>query len=330
MVRPVHLPQPDQAATDLAVARRVLTQEADGLRALVSAIDERFAMACDILANVRGRVIVTGMGKSGHIARKIAATMASTGTPAQYVHPGEASHGDLGMIRQEDAVLAMSNSGETAELGDLLEYTRRFDIPLIAITSNPSSTLARIADVLLQLPQAPEATASVLAPTTSTTMNLALGDALAVALLERKGFTPDDFRTYHPGGKLGRRLLKVRDLMHGGEEIPIGRPTDRMSDIVLKMTEKRFGVIGVVDASTEMLIGVITDGDLRRHMRADMLSLRADEVMTRHPISTQADALAAEVLGVMNTRRISALFVLEEGRPVGIIHIHDLLRAGVA
>lgn len=330
MVRAVHLPQPAQAEVDLAAARRVLSMEADGLKALAAAIDERFAMACDILAGVRGRVIVTGMGKSGHVARKIAATMASTGTPAQYVHPAEASHGDLGMIRQEDAVLAMSNSGETAELGDLLEYTRRFDIPLIAITSNPASTLGRVADVCLALPQVPEATSSVLAPTTSTTMNLALGDALAVALLERRGFSSDDFRTFHPGGKLGRRLLKVADLMHGAGELPLGRRTDRMSEIVLSMTEKRFGVIGIVDDADGNLVGVITDGDLRRHMSARLLELTAEDVMTRKPISTQADALAAEVLGVMNARRISSLFVLEDGHPVGIVHIHDLLRAGVA
>jgi len=330
MVRAVHLPQPAQAEVDLAAARRVLSLEADGLKALAAAIDERFAMACDILAGVRGRVIVTGMGKSGHIARKIAATMASTGTPTQYVHPAEASHGDLGMIRQEDAVLAMSNSGETTELGDLLEYTRRFDIPLIAITSNPASTLGRIADVCLALPQVPEATSSVLAPTTSTTMNLALGDALAVALLERRGFSADDFRTFHPGGKLGRRLLKVADLMHGADELPLGRLTDRMSEIVLSMTEKRFGVIGIVDDTDGHLAGVITDGDLRRHMSARLLELTAEDVMTRRPISTQVDALAAEVLGVMNARRISSLFVLEDGHPVGIVHIHDLLRAGVA
>jgi arabinose-5-phosphate isomerase len=326
----VALAQQELSDADLAVARRVLRVEADGLLALAESVDDSFVAACAILAGVRGRVIITGMGKSGHIARKIAATFASTGTPAQYVHPGEASHGDLGMIREGDAVLAMSNSGETTELADVIEYTRRFHIPLIAITGNPTSTLAKHADVVLILPPVPEAAADVLAPTTSTTMNLALGDALAVALLERRGFDAEDFRRFHPGGKLGRRLLKVADLMHGAEELPLAAPGDSMAVTVLRMTEKRFGVIGVADAAG-VLIGVITDGDLRRHMRPDLLERKAGDVMTGKPVTTTGDALAAEVLGVMNERRISSLFVVGSGdRPIGIIHIHDLLRAGVA
>ena len=315
-------------AADLASALRVLKLEAEGLEALARALDGRFARAVDLLSGVQGRVVVTGMGKSGHIARKIAATFASVGTPALYVHPAEASHGDLGMITKADAVLAISNSGETTELSDLLGYTRRFSILLIAITSGPASTLAETADVTLVLPAAPEACPLGLAPMTSTTMTLALGDALAVALLERKGFSAADFQVLHPGGRLGRKLLRVADIMHTGAEIPVAAPTAKMADALLTMTAKHFGCVGVVE--DKKLIGIITDGDLRRHVGPGFLDKSAGEVMTPAPKTIRPGALASEALGLMNARNITNLFVVEDGAPVGILHVHDILRAGVA
>ena len=272
------------------------------------------------------------MGKSGHVARKIAATLASTGTPALFVHPAEASHGDLGMIVEGDAVLALSNSGETAELADLIAYTRRFAIPLIAITGGAQSSLAQAADVALILPPAPEACPMGLAPTTSTTMQMALGDALAVALLTRRGFSPTDFRRFHPGGKLGAKLRRARDLMHTGSELPLAAPDTPMHDALLLMTEKRFGCLGAVDAEGR-LVGILTDGDLRRAMGPDLLSRRLGEVMNRTPRSIGPDALAAEALHQMNTATspFTTLFVVDAAqKPLGILHIHDLLRAGLA
>lgn len=315
---------------DIAVAKRVLRTEAAGLAALEACIDARFVDACDLIARVEGRLIVTGMGKSGHVARKIAATFASTGTPAQFVHPGEASHGDLGMITAADAILAISNSGETRELGDILEYARRFSIPLIAITARADSVLARHCDVLLGLPDAREAASAVLAPTTSTTMTLALGDALAVAMLERRGFTASDFRTFHPGGKLGQSLIRARDVMHAGEELPLAAPADTMDRVILRITEKRFGCAGLTDAQGR-LIGIVTDGDLRRHIDdAGLMGLPAERVMTPDPVTVAPDALAVEVMGLLDRRKISVVFVVDERRrPVGIVHLHDLLRAGV-
>jgi arabinose-5-phosphate isomerase len=274
------------------------------------------------------RVIVTGMGKSGHIANKIASTLASTGTPAVFVHPAEASHGDLGMITGDDVVIALSNSGETSELADLVTYTRRFKIPLIAITGRANSTLAVAADVALVLPNTPEACPMGLAPTTSTTVMLALGDALAVAMLERKGFSADDFHLLHPGGKLGRLLLRVAGIMHTGDEVPLIGGDRSMADTLLLMTSKSFGCAGIVDDDGR-LKGIVTDGDLRRHMSGDLLSLKTEEVMTADPLSVQPSTLASEALGFMNARSITTLFVVEDGRPVGIIHIHDCLRAGV-
>ncbi len=321
-----HSPAP---AGDLAAAARVIETEAEALHALARTLDTRFCRALDVLGSVRGRVIVSGIGKSGHIARKIAATFASTGSPAQFVHPAEASHGDLGMVTAEDAVLALSNSGETVELSDLLSHAKRFAIPLIGITSRAESTLARHADVALVLPAAPEACPMGLAPTTSTTLMLALGDALAVALLARKGFTASDFRVLHPGGRLGRRLLRVRDLMHGGAELPLAPATLRMDEAIVRITAHRFGCLGLTDTSGR-LVGIVTDGDLRRHMAPDLLARTAAEVMTRGPRTIGPEALAAEALREMNERRITALFVVEDGRPVGILHVHDLLRAGVA
>ncbi|QXM24382.1 KpsF/GutQ family sugar-phosphate isomerase [Elioraea tepida] len=316
-------------AADLAAARAVLATEAAALAALAERLDGRFVTALDLIGSASGRVVVTGMGKSGHVARKIAATFASTGTPALFVHPAEASHGDLGMITASDAVLALSNSGETPELADLVDYTRRFAIPLVAITGRAESTLAREADVALLLAEAPEACPMGLAPTTSTTQMLALGDALAVALLARKGFTAADFRLFHPGGRLGRKLLRVRDLMHTGAEVPLAPAGTPMDRAIIAMTAGRFGCLGLVDGAG-LLVGIITDGDLRRAMSPDLLSRTAAEVMTASPRTIGAEALAAEALREMNQRRITALFVTEAGRPVGIIHVHDLLRAGVA
>jgi len=317
------------AHPDLVSAARVLHLEAEGIRALADACDEALVQAIDVLSQVTGRVVVTGMGKSGHVARKIAATMASVGTPALYVHPGEASHGDLGMITQSDAIVALSNSGETDELADLVAYSRRYSIPLISITGRASSTLGQHADVTLILPAAVEACPLGLAPTTSTTMMLALGDALAVALLERKGFSSDDFQVLHPGGKLGRRLLRVRDLMHAGEDVPLVDQGTEMAEALITMTEKGFGCVGVLDAEAR-LIGVITDGDLRRHMSPDLLGRRATEIMTVRPRTIRPEALAAEALGHMNAQKITSLFVVENDQPIGLVRMHEILRAGVA
>ncbi|MBO0710024.1 MAG: KpsF/GutQ family sugar-phosphate isomerase [Acetobacteraceae bacterium] len=318
-------------ASDLDVARGVLATEAAGLRALAAALDGEFLRAVELIAAASGRVVVSGMGKSGHVGRKLAATLASTGTPALFVHPAEASHGDLGMIVPGDLVLALSNSGETVELADLVAHARRFGLPLIAITARARSTLAQAADVVLLLPGAIEACPMGLAPTTSTTMQMALGDALAVALLTRRGFTPADYRMFHPGGRLGARLRRVRDIMHEGHALPLAGPEAAMDRALLLMTEKRFGCLGVVDEGGR-LIGIITDGDLRRAMGPELLSRRVGEVMTRSPRTIGPDAFAAEALHAMNVRArpITALFVVDTAsRPVGILHIHDLLRAGV-
>ena len=319
---------------DIEAARRVLALEAEALGALATSLDDSFAQAVTLLAGTAGRVVVSGMGKSGHVGRKIAATLASTGTPAIFVHPGEASHGDLGMIVAGDAVLALSNSGETTELADLVGHAKRFGLPLVAITGRAGSTLARAADVALVLPPAPEACPMGLAPTTSTTMQLALGDAIAVALLTRRGFTAADFRVFHPGGKLGAQLARVRDLMHGTEELPLGPEAMPMDAAIIAMTARRFGCLGVQDDAGR-LVGIITDGDLRRALEAGggaaLLGRTAAEVMTRAPRTVGPETLAAEALREMNARSITSLFVVDEdGRPVGILHIHDLLRAGVA
>jgi arabinose-5-phosphate isomerase len=316
---------------DLAVARAVLRTEANGLQALATGLEDGFTRAVELLAGVTGRVVVSGMGKSGHVGRKVAATLASTGTPALFVHPAEASHGDLGMIVPGDAVLALSNSGETVELADLVAHSRRFGLPLVAITARAESALAKAADVALTLPDAAEACPMGLAPTTSTTMQMALGDALAVALLTRRGFTEADFRQFHPGGRLGTRLQRVRDLMHTDEAVPLALPDMVMDRALLMITEKRFGCLGVVDLAGR-LAGIVTDGDLRRAMGPDLLSRQVGDIMTRSPRTIAPDALAVEALHVMNARErpITTLFAVDpDGRPVGILHIHDLLRAGI-
>ncbi len=325
-------------AADIEVARRVLDVEAKALTTLAGTLDGGFVDAVMHLAAVEGRVIVTGMGKSGHVARKIAATLASTGTPAQFVHPGEASHGDLGMITGKDAVIALSNSGNTLELSDIITYAKRFAIPLVGMTARADSALAEAADIALILPGAsqgaPEACPMGLAPTTSTTMMLALGDALAVALLERKGFSTSDFKVFHPGGALGKRLLRVSDLMHGPDSLPVCSPDTVMSEAILIMTAGHFGCVGIVD-DNKRLIGIVTDGDLRRHMNQEIMSLKAADIMTAKPRTIRASALAAEAVSFMNTSNppFLCVFVVDEAgppeRPVGILHMHDCLSAGV-
>jgi arabinose-5-phosphate isomerase len=313
----------------LASARLVLISESAALTELAGQLGGEFVRAVRMLVACKGRVVVSGMGKSGHVARKIAATLASTGTPALFVHPGEASHGDLGMIVSEDCIIALSNSGETAELTDIVAYSRRFSIPLIAITAGQHSALSSAADATLLLPQVAEVCPMGLAPTTSTTMMIALGDALAVAALECKGFTVEDFRNFHPGGKLGKILLRVGDVMHGSGELPLARESDAMSDVLVTMTEKSFGCAGIVNDGGK-LVGVITDGDLRRHMEGDLLNKKAGTIMTKNPQTVFPQTLAAEALKVLNDKKRTQLFVVEDGKPVGILHIHDLLRAGIA
>lgn len=323
-----------QVASDLAAARHVLEAEAAALMKMSADLDDGFSRALDllesrVLASEHGRVIVSGMGKSGHIGRKISATLASTGTPSFFVHPGEASHGDLGMITRQDALILLSKSGETAELADIIAYSRRFGIPLIAITERRDSALGAAADVVLPLPLVGEACPLGLAPTISTTATLAIGDAIAVALLDRRGFSATDFKTFHPGGKLGQRLLKVRDLMHGQAEVPLVGRTVRMGDALIVMTQKSFGCVGILD-DAGALAGIITDGDLRRHMAPDLLDMATGAVMTANPRTVGPDTLAAEALGIMNDRKITSLFVVADGKPVGLVHMHDCLRAGVS
>lgn len=313
----------------LTTGRRVIAREAEALTLLADSLGDSFAQAVDMILTANGRVIVSGMGKSGHIARKIASTLASTGTPAHFVHPAEASHGDLGMVAKGDVALVLSNSGETPELADIIAHTRRFNIPLIGVASRDGSTLLRQSDVAILLPAAPEACDAGIVPTTSTTMTLALGDALAIALMEHRRFTPEHFRVFHPGGKLGARLARVRDLMHG--DLPLVPEGTPMSEALLTISQKGFGVVGVTDVDG-YLIGIVTDGDLRRHMDG-LLSLTADQVMTRAPRTIGPDALAEKAVAVMNEKKITSLFVVDpEGSRavVGIVHIHDCLRAGVA
>ncbi len=317
----------------IASALRTLEAEGSGVDALATALRDglggAFAAAVELIRAAQGRVIVTGMGKSGHVARKIASTLASTGTPGFFVHPGEASHGDLGMIASSDVILALSWSGETAELKNITDYSRRHSIKLVAVTAFPDSALAKVADVVLALPQAREACPHNLAPTTSSLMQLALGDALAIALLESHGFTAVDFGLLHPGGKLGTLLKTVNDIMHTGSAVPLAPLGSRMSDAILEMTAKGFGCVGITDGRG-MLIGIVTDGDLRRHMRGDLLDTRVDDVMTRAPKTVRPNQLLSETLDILNSMKVTALYAVEAGKPVGIIHVHDLLRVGAA
>ncbi|WP_085307518.1 KpsF/GutQ family sugar-phosphate isomerase [Planktotalea arctica] len=312
----------------LETARRVIRIEADALDLLADGIGDPFAAAVQLILDAPGRIIICGMGKSGHVARKIAATFASTGTPAHFVHPAEASHGDLGMMAKGDVALVLSNSGETPELADVIAHTRRFNIPMIGVASNAASTLLTQSDVAIVLPAAPEACGTGVVPTTSTTMTLALGDAMAVALMEHRAFTPANFRDFHPGGKLGARLSLVGNLMHAGDAMPLVTPQTGMGDALLEISQKGFGVVGVA-CTDGTLEGIITDGDLRRHMDG-LLDLRASDVQTKAPTTVRAGALAEEALGIMNARKITCLFVTDErGKVEGLLHIHDCLRAGL-
>jgi arabinose-5-phosphate isomerase len=323
------------APGDLAAARRVLSTASQALITLADSLNGDFTRAVGLMLAAKGRVIVSGIGKSGHVARKIAATFSSTGTPAYFVHPAEASHGDMGAITPQDVVLLLSKGGETAELSDLLTYAKRFGIPLIAMACNGDSTLAKSADVALLLPDAPESCAIGMAPTTSTTMMMALGDALAVALMERKGFSADQYRDFHPGGSLGKALIRVCDLMHSGEDVPLARENTGMRDVLLSMASGRLGCVGIID-DAGALIGIVTDGDIRRHALGNsdggIENRKAAEVMTYNPKVARPGQLAAEALGLMTEKKITQLFVLAEDdlKPLGVIHIHDCLRAGIA
>lgn len=317
----------------IAAGRRVLELEGNALTAFAGTLDASFAAAVDQMMSVKGRVLVCGIGKSGHVARKIAATLASTGTPSQFLHASEAAHGDLGMVTMDDAVLVLSNSGETTELSEVIRYTRRYRIPLIGVASRRDSTLLKASDIALLLPRAQEACPVGLAPTTSTTLTMALGDALAVAIMERRGFTPEKFHQFHPGGALGAQLVTVGEVMHRGRDLPVVTEGTSMPDTLIEMTSKGFGIAGVIDEAGR-LVGVITDGDLRRNMDT-LMSQRAGEVATRDPLTIAPDALASAALGMMNNpdRPATCLFVVdpgdESGAPVGVIHVHDALRAGV-
>lgn len=317
----------------ISSAIRTFDIHAKGIELLASAthngLGDAIKRAADTIRSSQGRLIVSGIGKSGHIGRKIAATFASTGTPAFFVHATEAGHGDLGMITPQDVVLALSWSGETAELSNLIAYSRRFKIPLIALTASPDSTLAKAADIVLALPRAQEACPHNLTPTTSSVMQLALGDAVAIALLESRGFTPGDFHVFHPGGQLGAILKHVKDIMHGIDETPIARLGARMSEAIVEMSAKGYGCVGIIDKDGK-LVGIVTDGDLRRHMRPDLLELSVDDVMTQSPKTIGPNHLASEALRVANVSKVQALIVVEENRPVGIIRLHDILRTGVA
>jgi len=323
----------DMASLCLVSAERTLETEIAGLSAVRAALKNGlaapFQQTFELIQKSRGRVILTGVGKSGHIGTKIAASLASTGTPAFFVHASEASHGDLGMITESDVVLALSWSGETQELAGIVSYTRRFKVPLVAITSRNESTLGRAADIVLKLPSVAEACPHGLAPTTSALIQLAIGDALAVALLEGRGFTAQDFRIFHPGGRLGASLKTARDIMHSGESMPLVPATVSMSEGIVLMTQKGFGVLGVTD-ELKQLIGIITDGDLRRHVSSNLLEKSAGEIMTRAPKTVAPDTLSASILELVNSLSITSVFVVADGHPVGIVHLHDLLRIGAA
>jgi arabinose-5-phosphate isomerase len=327
------LKTPLDRQASLASALRTVATEQAGVAALANALEsglaEPFARAVDLVSGIDGRVIVTGVGKSGHIGSKIAATLASTGTPAFFVHPAEANHGDLGMIAKDDAIIAMSWSGESKELQGIIAYSRRFSIPLIAITSGESSALARAADVVLLLPPAPEACPHGLAPTTSALLQLVIGDALAIALLEGRGFTPDHFRTFHPGGQLGANLTQIREIMHVGDKLPLVVSGTGMREAILELSRKGFGCVAITAADGD-LVGIITDGDIRRHIGSNLLEMTVDEVMTRSPKTAKPDTLVATALQTINSSAITSLMVVDGRRPIGLVHLHDLLRIGAA
>ena len=308
---------------------RTINEEIKTLEVLRDQMDGSLTAALDLMINSTGRIIITGMGKSGHIGKKIVASLASTGTPSFFVHPAEASHGDLGMITQKDVVIAISNSGESRELGDIIAYCKRFTIPLIAMTKNPESTLGKAADVILRLPGTGEACPLGLAPTSSSTATLVMGDVLTTGLMERRGFTKEDFNIRHPGGKLGAILKRVGELMHTGDEMPLLSYKADMQQALLEMSHKRLGCVGFID-DTGLLVGILTDGDLRRKLNANTFSAPVENLMTKTPITIQKDTLNAEAIKIMNEKKITNLFVLEKGKPVGVIHIHDLLNKGVA
>lgn len=308
-------------------AQNVIQQEINGLMSLKNSLGQEFSHAIELILNIKGRVISSGIGKSGHIARKIAATLSSTGTPSLFVHSAEASHGDLGMITENDAVILLSNSGESIELNNIIEYCKRFAIPVIGISQNPTSTLCRASTVSLVLPNVPEAS-DISAPTTSSTMMLALGDALAVVLYERRGFTNADFKIFHPSGSIGARLLKVKELMHSGEEMPVVKSTMVAMDAILEMTTKRLGCVGIVE-DHGTFAGIFTDGDLRRHINHDFKSITIAEIMTKKPLVIGPEMLASEALGIMNRKAITNIFIVENDKPIGIVHMHDILRAKV-
>ncbi len=312
----------------LESASKMLILESEAIKQIASSLNSEFNFAANIIFNTKGRVIVSGMGKSGHIGRKIASTLASTGTPSMFVHPGEASHGDLGMITNGDTLIIISNSGETQEVSDLINYSHRFSIPIIAITGSKKSTLGTTAKATLELPNIPEGCPLGLAPTTSTTSTLAFGDALAVALLEMREFSSDRFQLLHPGGKLGQKLIKVSDICHKGNSLPLIDQNSLMSEALIEMSAKSFGCVGVINNQNE-LIGIITDGDLRRNMDTNLLNKSASSVMTAKPKTITSNALASEALGRMTETKITSLFVSENDKPIGIIHLHDCLRAGI-
>ncbi|MBQ7413691.1 MAG: KpsF/GutQ family sugar-phosphate isomerase [Alphaproteobacteria bacterium] len=316
----------------ISAAKQVLEIETKGMNLLKDSIGDSFVQAVNLMFNTKGRVIISGMGKSGHVGQKMAATLASTGTPSFFVHPSEASHGDLGMLTKSDTLITISNSGESREMGDIISFSRRFGIPMIAITGCPTSSMAQAADIVLLIPNkkdAPEACPLGMAPTTSTTTTIALGDALAVALLEMRGFTREQFHDRHPGGKLGNVLLKVSDVMAKGDEMPIVSPTMMMADALVIMTEKSLGCLGIVNENG-VLIGVITDGDLRRHMTADIIVRQAQDIMTKNPKTIPPNMLGTEAVGLMNSAKITNVFVVDaDGKPLGLLHLHHLLQAGV-
>jgi arabinose-5-phosphate isomerase len=324
---------PEGMRSWIASARRTLGIESEAMARLIAELDgplgRAFGEAIRLIKGASGRVALTGMGKSGHIARKIAATLASTGTPSFFVHPAEAGHGDLGMIGRDDVIVMISNSGETAELRAILDYAKRFDVKIVGLTSRAESTLASHSDVVLCLPDAREACPIGMAPTTSTLLQLAMGDALALALLEDRGFNAAQFKTFHPGGLLGAALTHVKIIMHKGPRLPLAVPATPMAEALVTMTQKSFGCLGVVDEAGR-LIGILTDGDLRRHMSRDLIDLAIADVMTRTPHTITPETLASEALEHLNSSNITSLFVVDdEGRPVGLVHVHDLLRLGV-